>query len=123
MSATKHLQVSAVTILVSLLGKITSILEENLGKIEEVRGYVLVRESSALISLNFLRNLKSIKPKPKTSFLKNTVDLYNKKYVIVFSFVVENEIFNMSSKNKRRENYVIRGILLLFVIDIIINYI
>ena len=38
-------------------------LEESLGKIEKVRGYIVVRESTSLTSLNFLKNLKEIEPK------------------------------------------------------------
>ena len=38
-------------------------LEEKLGKIEKVKGYILIRESSSLTSLNFLKNLKEISPR------------------------------------------------------------
>ena len=38
-------------------------LDEKLGKIEKVKGYILIRESSSLTSLNFLKNLKEISPR------------------------------------------------------------
>ena len=38
-------------------------LEESLGQIEKVKGYIVIRESSTLTSLNFLKNLKEIEPK------------------------------------------------------------
>ena len=37
-------------------------LEESLGQIEKVKGYIVIRESSTLTSLNFLKNLKEIEP-------------------------------------------------------------
>lgn len=37
-------------------------LDENLGQIEKVSGYIVIRESASLKSLNFLKNLKEIDP-------------------------------------------------------------
>ena len=53
-------------------------LDEKLGKIEKVKGYILIRESSSLTSLNFLKNLKEISP--KLNFLKGQFEVYNDRY-------------------------------------------
>lgn len=55
-------------------------LDEKLGKIEKVKGYILIRESSSLTSLNFLKNLKEISP--KLNFLKGQFEVYNDRYAI-----------------------------------------
>ncbi|XP_037776653.1 insulin-like growth factor 1 receptor [Penaeus monodon] len=44
---------------------ITQQLEENLGEIEEVSGYIRVYGSDTLFSLNFLKNLRHIRGKEK----------------------------------------------------------
>lgn len=61
-------------------------LEENLGQIEKVNGYIVIRESASLTSLNFLKNLQEIRPKTKFSFLRQPfvrmADLYNERYAL-----------------------------------------
>ena len=54
-------------------------LEESLGAIEKVKGYIVIRESSSLTSLNFLKNLKEIDPKTKLVLTTGNFqpDLYN----------------------------------------------
>lgn len=60
-------------------------LEENLGQIEKVKGYIVIRESASLTSLNFFKNLREIHPRRIFNFLsrppvKETV-LYNERCV------------------------------------------
>lgn len=38
-------------------------LEENLGQIEKVNGYIVIIESASLTSLNFFKNLREIRPR------------------------------------------------------------
>lgn len=59
-------------------------LDEKLGKIEKVKGYILIRESSSLTSLNFLKNVKEVSPRQGVSF-KGTFEpkLYNDRYAYV----------------------------------------
>ena len=45
-----------------LLGDIVEKLEQRLGSIREVNGYIEVRESEALASLEFFKNLQFINP-------------------------------------------------------------
>ena len=55
-------------------------LEESLGQIEKVKGYIVIRESSSLTSLNFLKNLKEIEPKLElvlTRPQEQKLELYN----------------------------------------------
>ena len=61
-------------------------LEETLGKIEKVKGYIVVRESASLVSLNFFKNLKEIQPGKKFDLrtLKYVPDLYNDRYGTYF---------------------------------------
>ena len=57
-------------------------LEESLGQIEKVKGYIVIRESSSLTSLNFLKNLKEIEPKllpVRTRPPANKPELYNNR--------------------------------------------
>ena len=54
-------------------------LDEKLGKIEKVMGYILIRESSSLTSLNFLKNLKEISPR-QNIFVKGQFEVYNDRY-------------------------------------------
>lgn len=54
-------------------------LEESLGAIEKVKGYIVVRESSSLKSLNFLKNLKEIEPPTLLPFINS---LYNGRYAL-----------------------------------------
>lgn len=61
----------------SIFSGIGTRLEESLGAIEKVRGYIVVRESSSLKSLNFLKNLKEIEPPTLLSFIN---PLYNGRY-------------------------------------------
>ncbi|CAH3033119.1 unnamed protein product [Pocillopora meandrina] len=61
-------------------------LEENLGQIEKVKGYIVIRESASLTSLNFFKNLREIHPRRIFNFLsrppvKETV-LYNERYAL-----------------------------------------
>lgn len=60
-------------------------LEENLGQIEKVEGYIVIRESASLTSLNFFKNLREIRPKPTFNFLSplpfKEPDLYNGRCV------------------------------------------
>lgn len=57
-------------------------LEENLGQIEKVKGYIVIRESASLTSLNFFKNLREIRPKPPFHFLPfKEPDLYNERCV------------------------------------------
>nr|XP_058940896.1 putative insulin-like peptide receptor [Pocillopora verrucosa] len=53
-------------------------LEENLGQIEKVKGYIVIRESASLTSLNFFKNLREIRPR-KFFHLYN---LYNERYAL-----------------------------------------
>ena len=60
-------------------------LEENLGQIEKVNGYIVIIESASLTSLNFFKNLREIRPGKIFNFrslppLKKT-DLYNERCV------------------------------------------
>ena len=54
-------------------------LEENLGKIEKVKGYIVIRECSSVTSLNFLKSLKEIEPQ-EGIFTKEPI-LYNDRFV------------------------------------------
>lgn len=60
-------------------------LEENLGQIEKVKGYIVIRESASLTSLNFFKNLREIRPKRTFNFLSllpfKEPDLYNERCV------------------------------------------
>ncbi|KAL9987226.1 hypothetical protein ACROYT_G001497 [Oculina patagonica] len=62
-------------------------LDENLGQIEKVKGYIVIRESASLKSLNFLKNLKEIKPMELPVLQNNgpvifKPDLYNDRYAL-----------------------------------------
>lgn len=61
-------------------------LEENLGQIEKVKGYIVIRESASLTSLNFFKNLREIRPKEFLNFLSRPpamkTDLYNERYAL-----------------------------------------
>lgn len=70
----------------NLLLGIATRLDENLGQIEKVKGYIVIRESASLKSLNFLKNLKEIKPTELPVLRDNgpltyEPDLYNDRYV------------------------------------------
>ena len=70
----------------NLLLGIATRLDENLGQIEKVEGYIVIRESASLKSLNFLKNLKEIKPTTLPVLrdkgpLTFKPDLYNDRYV------------------------------------------
>ena len=54
-------------------------LEENLGKIEKVKGYIVIRECSSVTSLNFLKSLKEIEPQER--FFTKELILYNDRFV------------------------------------------
>ena len=60
-------------------------LEENLGQIEKVKGYIVIRESASLTSLNFFKNLREIRPKEVLNFRLRPpameTDLYNERCV------------------------------------------
>ena len=59
-------------------------LDENLGQIEKVKGYIVIRESASLKSLNFLKNLKEIAPiylPDLKNIGQDKPDLYNDRYV------------------------------------------
>lgn len=60
-------------------------LDENLGQIEKVKdGYIVIRESASLKSLNFLKNLKEIKPLSLPDLVNYGLEkpiLYNDRYV------------------------------------------
>ena len=59
-------------------------LDKNLGQIEKVGGYIVIRGSASLTSLNFLKNLKEIEPKKNRIFFpkyEERIDLYNDRYV------------------------------------------
>lgn len=60
-------------------------LEENLGQIEKVNGYIVIIESASLTSLNFFKNLREIRPKEFLNFRLRPpameTDLYNKRCV------------------------------------------
>lgn len=55
-------------------------LDEKLGKIEKVKGYIVIRESSSLTSLNFLKNLKEITP--ERDIFTQKPELYKDRYAI-----------------------------------------
>ncbi|XP_031558117.1 putative insulin-like peptide receptor [Actinia tenebrosa] len=59
-------------------------LEENLGMIEKVKGYVLIRQSLSLVSLKFLKNLKIIEPRKTFSITEKKMVpfLYNNRYAL-----------------------------------------
>lgn len=61
-------------------------LEENLGQIEKVNGYIVIIESASLTSLNFFKNLREIRPKEFLNFRLRPpameTDLYNKRYAL-----------------------------------------
>lgn len=60
-------------------------LEENLGQIEKVKGYIVIRESASLTSLNFFKNLREIRPREFLNILSRPpaieTDLYNERCV------------------------------------------
>ncbi|KAK2552770.1 hypothetical protein P5673_025925 [Acropora cervicornis] len=62
-------------------------LDEKLGKIEKVKGYILIRESSSLTSLNFLKNLKEISPRPNI-FVKGQFEVYNDRMFLLVEFAL-----------------------------------
>ena len=50
-------------LIIFLSANIVKKLEDSLGSIETVKGYVEVRESASLVSLEFFKSLTSIQPK------------------------------------------------------------
>ncbi|EDO47651.1 predicted protein, partial [Nematostella vectensis] len=59
-------------------------LEDNLGMIERVTGYIVIRESVAIVTLKFLKNLRLIEPEKTIDVQKRRlVDvLYNDRYAL-----------------------------------------
>lgn len=66
----------------SIFSGIGTRLEESLGAIEKVKGYIVVRESSSLKSLNFLKNLKEIEPADAFPLTNSLYILYNSRYTV-----------------------------------------
>ncbi|KAK3733279.1 hypothetical protein QZH41_011124, partial [Actinostola sp. cb2023] len=73
-------------------GSISKDLKDNLGMLEKVKGYILIRESRSIVSLKFLKNLKTIEPRKTIRLLKDKVTgkvtvmevplLYNERYAL-----------------------------------------